>query len=132
MSVGNERRSRTSSKSSMSKLRGRSVFGSRPRQCAGPGGIGMSQALEEAVASCLWDASVSKVPCRPVRDDIGKDNMLGAYRIQYTNAKRRIASGAAHVGFKVGMTSTAVQQQLGYFEPNFGHLFGDCEFLHGD
>src|SRR5262245_56520074 len=52
--------------------------------------------------------------------------------IQYTHAKRRIASGAAHVGFKVGMTSTAAQQQLGYFEPNFGHLFGDCEFLHGD
>ena len=30
------------------------------------------------------------------------------------------------------MTSAAVQQQLGYFEPNFGHLFGDREFVHGD
>jgi 2-keto-4-pentenoate hydratase len=30
------------------------------------------------------------------------------------------------------MTSAAVQQQLGYSEPNFGHLFGDREFLHHD
>jgi 2-keto-4-pentenoate hydratase len=30
------------------------------------------------------------------------------------------------------MTSAAVQQQLGYFEPNFGHLFGNREFLHRD
>jgi 2-keto-4-pentenoate hydratase len=79
----------------------------------------MSQTLEEVVASRLWDASVTKVPCPPVRHDIGKDNILGAYRIQYANAKRHMAGGAAHVGFKVGMTSAAVQQQLGYFEPNW-------------
>jgi 2-keto-4-pentenoate hydratase len=92
----------------------------------------MSQTLEDAVASRLWEAFVTKVPCLPVRHDIGKDNILGAYRIQYTNAQSRITDGAAHVGFKVGMTSSAVQQQLGYFEPNFGHLFADREFLHGD
>jgi 2-keto-4-pentenoate hydratase len=78
----------------------------------------MPQTLEEAVASRLWDAFVSKVPCPPVRNDIEKDNILSAYRIQHTNAKRRMAGGAAHVGFKVGMTSTAVQQQLGYQLPN--------------
>jgi 2-keto-4-pentenoate hydratase len=90
----------------------------------------MSQVLEEAVAARLWDATVTRVPCPPIRSDIGKDNISGAYRIQHTNAKRRMAGGKAHVGFKVGMTSAAVQQQLGYFEPNFGHLFGDREFLH--
>jgi 2-keto-4-pentenoate hydratase len=92
----------------------------------------MPQTPEDAVASRLWEAFVTKVPCPPVRRDIGKDNILGAYRIQYATAKKRIAAGAAHVGFKVGMTSAAVQRQLGYFEPNFGHLFADREFLHGD
>jgi 2-keto-4-pentenoate hydratase len=92
----------------------------------------MSQALEDTIASRLWEASVTKVPCSPVRNELGKDNIQAAYRIQYANAKRRITDGAAHVGFKVGMTSAAVQQQLGYFEPNFGHLFGDREFLHCD
>jgi 2-keto-4-pentenoate hydratase len=92
----------------------------------------MLQALEEVMASRLWEALVTGVPCPPIRHDIGQDNMPAAYRIQNANAKRRMAGGAALVGFKVGMTSAAVQQQLGYFEPNFGHLFGDREFLHGD
>ena len=92
----------------------------------------MSIALEEDVANRLWNASSSKTPCAPVRNDLGKDNIAGAYRVQYANARRRIAHGAEQVGFKVGMTSAAVQQQLGYFEPNFGHLFGDREFLNGD
>jgi 2-keto-4-pentenoate hydratase len=92
----------------------------------------MSQALEQAVARRLWEASVSRVPCPSIRDDLGKDNIAGAYRIQHANARRRIKDGVAHVGFKIGMTSAAVRQQLGYFEPNFGHLFGDREFLHCD
>ncbi len=91
----------------------------------------MSQAIEETVAGRLSEASEKKVPCAPVRNELGKDNILGAYRVQYANAKRRIANGDAHVGFKVGMTSAAVQQQLGYFEPNFGHLFGSREYLNG-
>jgi 2-keto-4-pentenoate hydratase len=90
------------------------------------------RAPEEAVANRLWDAYVTNVPCPPVRDDVGKDNITGAYRIQHANAKRRMSGGTANVGFKVGMTSAAVQQQLGYFEPNFGHLFKDREFLHCD
>jgi 2-keto-4-pentenoate hydratase len=92
--------------------------------------IDLSQSLEDTVASRLWEASVTKVPCPPIRDDIGRENILSAYRIQYANARRRVKDGASHVGFKVGMTSAAVQQQLGYSEPNFGHLFGDREFLH--
>jgi 2-keto-4-pentenoate hydratase len=91
----------------------------------------MSNAREGDVANRLWDASLSKMPCAPVRNDLGKDNIAGAYRVQYANAHRRIAGGGTQVGFKVGMTSAAVQQQLGYFEPNFGHLFGDREFING-
>lgn len=92
----------------------------------------MTHPLEDDVANRLWDASMNKMPCAPVRNDLGKDNISGAYRVQHANARRRIACGATQVGFKVGMTSAAVQQQLGYFEPNFGHLFGDREFLNGD
>jgi 2-keto-4-pentenoate hydratase len=91
----------------------------------------MSITLEDDVANRLWGAALSKTPCAPVRNDLGKDNIAGAYRVQYANARRRITNGATQVGFKVGMMSAAVQQQLGYFEPNFGHLFGDREFLHG-
>ena len=92
----------------------------------------MSNPLEQDVANRLWDASLNKTPCDPVRNDLGKDNIAGTCRVQHANAQRRIAGGAAQVGFKVGMTSAAVRQQLGYFEPNFGHPFGDREFLNGD
>jgi len=91
----------------------------------------MSHAIEEAIANRLWEASENKAPCAPVRDELGKDNIPGAYRVQYSNAKKCIANGDIHVGFKVGMTSAAVQRQLGYFEPNFGHLFKSREYLHG-
>ena len=103
------------------------------RRCTGElvGDTTMSNAREGDVANRLWDASLSKMPCAPVRNDLGKDNIAGAYRVQYANAHRRIAGGGTQVGFKVGMTSAAVQQQLGYFEPNFGHLFGDREFING-
>jgi 2-keto-4-pentenoate hydratase len=90
------------------------------------------RALEHTVAQRLWEASESGIPCSPIRAALGKDNISGAYRVQYANARRRIESGVVHVGFKVGMTSAAVRQQLGYFEPNFGHLFGNREFLHRD
>jgi 2-keto-4-pentenoate hydratase len=75
---------------------------------------------------------LSKTPCAPVRNDLGKDNIAGAYRVQLANVRQRLASGATQVGFKVGMTSAAVQQQLGYFEPNFGHRFSDREVLNND
>jgi hypothetical protein len=88
-----------------------------------------AETLEDTVASRLWEAAVTKVPCPPVRNDFGNENILGAYRIQYANARRRIKDGAAHVGFKVGLTSAAVQQQLGYFEPNFGQRTSHAPIL---
>jgi hypothetical protein len=41
----------------------------------------MSRALEETVADRLWEALVTGVPCPPVRHDLWKDNISGAYRI---------------------------------------------------
>jgi 2-keto-4-pentenoate hydratase len=48
-----------------------------------------------------------------------------AYAIQQLQVSRRVAGGAAIVGYKVGLTSAAMQQQMGVYEPDFGHLLSD-------
>lgn len=51
-----------------------------------------------------------------------------AYVIQQLQISRRVAGGVSVVGFKVGLTSAAMQQQMGVFEPDFGHLLSDMVY----
>jgi 2-keto-4-pentenoate hydratase len=48
-----------------------------------------------------------------------------AYEIQQLQARQRIAGGHPIIGYKVGLTSAAMQQQLGVDQPDYGHLFSD-------
>jgi 2-keto-4-pentenoate hydratase len=43
-----------------------------------------------------------------------------AYRIQLALIERRCAAGERQIGWKVGLTSKAIQQQFGFHEPCFG------------
>lgn len=43
-----------------------------------------------------------------------------AYRIQLALIERRCAQGERQIGWKVGLTSKAIQQQFGFHEPAFG------------
>lgn len=43
-----------------------------------------------------------------------------AYRIQLALIDRRCAAGERQIGWKVGLTSKAIQQQFGFHEPAFG------------
>ena len=47
------------------------------------------------------------------------------------NTKSQLLAGRRIVGKKVGLTSKAVQQQLGMHQPDFGILFDNMEFLSG-
>lgn len=43
-----------------------------------------------------------------------------AYRIQLAIINRRVAGGEQHIGWKVGLTARAIQEQFGFYEPVFG------------
>jgi 2-keto-4-pentenoate hydratase len=48
-----------------------------------------------------------------------------AYRVQLHQVDAWAAAGRRLVGFKVGLTSRAMQRMLGVDSPDFGHLYAD-------
>jgi 2-keto-4-pentenoate hydratase len=95
--------------------------------------IDMNAAAE--IARQLRDAQMHGVPCAPVRNAIaalGGDPLDGAYAVQRINTDLRLAAGRRLVGRKIGLTSQAVQTQLGVDRPDFGTLFDDMAFSDGE
>jgi 2-keto-4-pentenoate hydratase len=84
-----------------------------------------------AATERLATALESRVPCPPVRDLIGTDDLAAAYAVQQGLVEARLAAGATVVGRKIGATSKAVQDQLGVDQPDFGYLLDDMDVSAG-
>ena len=91
----------------------------------------MDQPTLEALAERLRTAYETGASCAPLVQDHPDLSIDDAYRIQHANVARRITGGARLIGRKVGLTSFAVQKQLGISEPDFGHLFDDMAVIDG-
>jgi len=79
----------------------------------------------ERIADRLDQARLNAVATPPVRDVLGTTDIPTAYAVQAELTRRRLASGRSVTGRKIGLTSPAVQQQLGVDQPDFGVLFDD-------
>lgn len=78
-----------------------------------------------AAADRLFEATQSGVTCDPIRDLIGVNDVDAAYAVQAINTKRALDAGRRLVGRKIGLTSVAVQRQLGVGQPDYGMLYAD-------
>ncbi|MBX3484286.1 fumarylacetoacetate hydrolase family protein [Phenylobacterium sp.] len=76
----------------------------------------------ESLAADLFAARATRTPIGPIRLADPSLDIDGAYAIQKANIDRLLAGGAWRVGRKIGLTSLAVQKQLGVDQPDFGVL----------
>ncbi|MGW6356350.1 2-keto-4-pentenoate hydratase [Streptomyces sp. NPDC055092] len=86
---------------------------------------------ETKVAAVLDEAARTGVPCSPVRSLLPEQDVEAAYAVQRLNVDRAVAAGRRLVGRKIGLTSPAVQRQLGVDQPDFGVLFADMAVPEG-
>jgi 2-keto-4-pentenoate hydratase len=94
----------------------------------------------EQIADAIWQAEQQRSPCAPVRENIAaaaqskstNDILAAAYAVQNINTQRRLSAGERLIGRKIGLTSIAVQKQLGVDTPDFGMLFASMAVSHGE
>ena len=83
-------------------------------------------------ATRLFEAERSRTQIRLLSLDFPDATMDDAYAVQAALVKLKIASGSAPKGWKIGLTSKAMQSALGIAIPDSGILFDDMFFSSGD
>ena len=86
----------------------------------------------QTVADDLLAARRKGAAIAAVRSRLPAKDLTAAYAVQKLNIDRLVAGGRRRVGRKIGLTSEAVQRQLGVDSPDFGVLLDDMDFSAGD
>lgn len=82
-------------------------------------------------ADLLYAAHETKTAIAPLCEQFALD-IDDAYAIQDHNTQRWLDAGRILSGRKIGVTSKAVQTQLGVDQPDYGMLFSDMAFADGE
>ena len=87
-----------------------------------------------SIAEALINAYRTKEPIEPIRSKVPDLTLKDAYAVQQAQVPSLVAQWGPVVGRKVGLTSLAMQRQLGVDSPDFGfftagQLFRDDELI---
>ena len=85
-----------------------------------------------SAALALRSARATRQAIQRISETHGIADLDAAYAVAEINTAERLAQGARRLGLKVGLTSRAVQQQLGVDQPDFGVLMDDMAYLNRD
>ncbi len=90
------------------------------------------QLTPQAAAALLKAAHASGQAIPALRERLAQGGQDGAYAVQEENTRAWLGEGRRLVGRKIGLTSLAVQAQLGVDQPDFGMLFADMAVGDGE
>ena len=82
-------------------------------------------------AKQLYDAERERVQIRPLTISTPEMDLEDAYAIQKAWVDRKIEDGRKVTGYKIGLTSRAMQMAMNIDTPDFGVLLDDMEFPCG-
>jgi len=76
-------------------------------------------------AEHLLGAYDTGVPVEPIITGFPDADLTDAYRIQQEQVRRWVEAGDQIKGHKVGLSSQAMQRQMGVHQPDYGHLLAN-------
>src|SRR5882757_9147593 len=85
-----------------------------------------------AKARALYEARRTQVPIMPFTDEDPSLDMADGYAIQRELIPLLPADGDRIIGYKVGVTSKAMQRMIGIDSPDYGPVFASTVYGSGD
>lgn len=83
----------------------------------------------EGAAQALLEANRTGRPIPPLVETYPGLDLTDAYEIQLLTVRQWVTEGRIIKGHKVGLSSAAMQRQVGVNQPDYGHLFADQFYL---
>ena len=91
----------------------------------------LDQSRTDALGDALYDALISGKPTPKISILEPDSDIEDAYRIQLRMLDRRLNAGDTVIGKKIGLTSRAIQDAVGVYQPGFGQVTDAMLFEDG-
>ncbi|GGK29928.1 2-keto-4-pentenoate hydratase [Streptomyces camponoticapitis] len=84
--------------------------------------VSATRSMYQELAAQLWASTQERKPVEPLSARHPELTLADAYEVQRELRAMEVADGAKLVGYKIGVTSEAMQKAFAIDHPDFGHL----------